>query len=322
MDDDEAAPVIRSPTHAGASVNGIRVRSVPGLGADVYVRLLERDVRRDGGPEEFASRRAELERYVRRSSGRLAASLAAVRRLGLAPGARVLELGADPWLFTQLLAGQGIVPVSAGQRRGVWREDDADASPQRVAISWNERTIELEHHLFNAERDRWPFADESFDAVVCMEVLEHLVYSPGHLLYEAARVLVSGGALLLTTPNAVSATRLARLVRGRNVHGPYSGYGAQGRHNREFTAAELGELLRAAGFEARVETINIAGYEADDAFGRVLRAVAGVGWRARRDHLLAVARKVAAPRLAFPQELYRSVDRDRMRAESVVFPDE
>lgn len=44
-----------------------------------------------------------------------------------------------------------------------------------------------------------PFADESFDAVLCSQVLEH-VFTPEAFLAEIRRVLRPGGVLLLATP--------------------------------------------------------------------------------------------------------------------------
>jgi SAM-dependent methyltransferase len=44
-----------------------------------------------------------------------------------------------------------------------------------------------------------PFADRSFDTVLCTEVLEH-VPEPLVMMQEIARVLRSGGCLILTTP--------------------------------------------------------------------------------------------------------------------------
>lgn len=44
-----------------------------------------------------------------------------------------------------------------------------------------------------------PFRSNSFDTVLCNEVLEH-VPEPATLLHEASRVLRPGGVLLLTTP--------------------------------------------------------------------------------------------------------------------------
>ncbi len=48
---------------------------------------------------------------------------------------------------------------------------------------------------------RFPVPDESFDAVICSQVLEH-IFTPADFLGEIRRVLRPGGRLLLTTPFA------------------------------------------------------------------------------------------------------------------------
>jgi SAM-dependent methyltransferase len=48
--------------------------------------------------------------------------------------------------------------------------------------------------------DKLPFADGSFDFVLCKDVLEHLL-NPLHLVRESRRVLKDGGLLLLHVPN-------------------------------------------------------------------------------------------------------------------------
>lgn len=273
-------------------------------------RLLGREVRREGARgDEFAGREDSMAYYLRRARGRFAESLAV-----LPEGARVLELGADPWFFTQLLAERGVVPLTSGQRPGVWVRDESPPDVQRVSLRWGASAITVQHHLFDVERDRWPFEDGAFDVVLCMEVLEHLTYSPAHLLHEANRVLGAAGALLLTTPNALAATKLARLLRGRSPGARYSGYGPGGRHNREFTPAEVRAVLELANFTPAVTTRNIAGYAPEDRLAAGLRAIARPG---RRDHIFATAVKAGPPRLAFPGWLYADVYPERMRAGGV-----
>jgi SAM-dependent methyltransferase len=281
-------------------------------------RLLAREVGiGDADAGEFAGREEEMARYLDRSAGRFARTLPLALDV-IEPGTRVLELGADPFLFTQLVCERRARMVLAGQPRGVW-EREAPGS-ERVRLRWAGRDERLELHRFDVERHRWPFADGSFDAVLCMELLEHLSYSPAHLLHEANRVLRDGGALVLTTPNALAASLLARQLRGRSTGEPYSGYGPTDRHNREYTRAELAALLRAANFRGEVRAFNIDGYRPPDALGRMLRAAAalpGEHAERRRDHLFGVARKAGPPTLAHPAWLYRAIDPERRRAGGV-----
>jgi SAM-dependent methyltransferase len=52
---------------------------------------------------------------------------------------------------------------------------------------------------FYYDGSTFPFGDEEFDTVVCNQVLEH-VFEPDRFVAEIARVLKSGGALVLTVP--------------------------------------------------------------------------------------------------------------------------
>ena len=54
--------------------------------------------------------------------------------------------------------------------------------------------------------DALPYADESFDAVVCCWVLQHLE-DPGGTLAELGRVLKPGGTLLIAVPNSPQPVR-------------------------------------------------------------------------------------------------------------------
>lgn len=85
-----------------------------------------------------------------------------------------------------------------------------------------------------------PFPAESFDWVLAIEVIEH-VEQPRKLLAEVARVLRSGGRVLMTTPNRLQYFRPWRpkmfyLAMRRQIVLDRS-------HVREFDAAELQGLL-------------------------------------------------------------------------------
>lgn len=59
-----------------------------------------------------------------------------------------------------------------------------------------------------------PFADCNFDAVVCLEGLEHLV-NPVQLIGELARVTRAGGEIVVSTPNVMNFySRLHQLFTG------------------------------------------------------------------------------------------------------------
>jgi SAM-dependent methyltransferase len=86
-----------------------------------------------------------------------------------------------------------------------------------------------------------PFGDESFDAAVCFEVIEH-VEDPRRLVAELARVLRPGGLLFISTPNA----RMERL------HARSQGYAENPYHISPLTPRDLRRLLRATGFRVRL----------------------------------------------------------------------
>jgi len=89
-----------------------------------------------------------------------------------------------------------------------------------------------------------PFADSSFELVLCAETLEH-VQDVQRLLSELRRVLVPGGTLAISTPAHGRGTGLMVLRRGfESVFDPLSP------HLRFFSRRSLGALLDLMGFES------------------------------------------------------------------------
>ena len=96
-----------------------------------------------------------------------------------------------------------------------------------------------------------PFADSSFDLVLCVETLEH-VRDVQLLLSETRRVLRPGGRAAITTPALGRRTALRALV-----HGFEREFDPLSPHLRFFTARSLGATLTALGFD--IESLSRSG---------------------------------------------------------------
>jgi SAM-dependent methyltransferase len=101
-----------------------------------------------------------------------------------------------------------------------------------------------------------PYADASFDLVVSMEVVEH-VLDPGPWVREALRVLRPSGKLFLTTPNygstslvAIERTVLEAIARA-------NGFSRKDLHPTKFDARRLRALLEGEG--ARTPEVRVLG---------------------------------------------------------------
>ena len=91
-----------------------------------------------------------------------------------------------------------------------------------------------------------PCRDSSFDAIISTEVIEHLE-NPRAVFREFARLLRSGGRLLVTTPNQESIRSLASLiVRGHHVAFLDESYPA---HLTALVRRDFVRLCLEAGFE-------------------------------------------------------------------------
>ncbi len=67
----------------------------------------------------------------------------------------------------------------------------------------------------NLNEEKLPFENEYFDAVTCLDVIEH-VFEPRDLIKEINRVLKRGGILIISTPNIRYWRHiLSLIVRGR-----------------------------------------------------------------------------------------------------------
>ncbi|MGF1502485.1 MAG: class I SAM-dependent methyltransferase, partial [Paracoccaceae bacterium] len=161
---------------------------------------------------------------------------------------RAIDLGVVPPLVFQALLAAELPGIAID---GVWAEARAVSQLVRARVPGHQ-DLPITLHPADVERDPLPFADGSADLVLAMEILEHLAVDPAHALVEAARVLVDGGHLILSTPNAASHRGVAKILRGAapqsfGLFVPVGG--AHGRHCREYAPGEVRALAEAAGFE-------------------------------------------------------------------------
>jgi len=98
----------------------------------------------------------------------------------------------------------------------------------------------------------YPLDNDEFDAVVMTEVFEHLREYPLQSLVECRRILRPGGRLFFTTPNAAYVLNRARALKGLSTATSVDDwmYGVPyARHAREYTFAEVQQMMSAAGFD-------------------------------------------------------------------------
>lgn len=209
-----------------------------------------------------------------------------------APG-RVLELGATPYFVTMLM--RRLRPGYRLELANFFGQDTSDPQIIHEACIENAKDgekLRLSYRQFNVERQSFPYPDNHFDGVLFCEILEHLMYDPVGVLLECHRVLKTSGWLLVTTPNLARYENVAKLWLGQNPSAPYSLHGPYGRHNREYTLAEVNELLAGTGFQIeRLEARSISlPVETSWAYTimRLLRPR-----RRHEQHLFCLARKVA-----------------------------
>ena len=139
----------------------------------------------------------------------------------LPQSARILDVGAGEGVLVETYRAQGrdIVGVDANYESASVRKADLASLP---------------------------FDDGWFDAVLCLDVLEHLdLLAQAPALREIRRCLAAGGALLLSVPNLAHLHSRLRFILGGNL----TRTSALERHPGDRPVAEYLGLLRESGFQ-------------------------------------------------------------------------
>jgi len=151
-------------------------------------------------------------------------------------GARVLDVGCGGGILSESLAAAGAVVTGIDLAPRVLEVARLHLLESGLAVDYREISVEALAHE----------AAASFDAITCMEMLEH-VPDPGSVIDACARLLKPGGMMFASTLNrtplafaaAIAGAEYALNLLPRGTH-----------HYAQFIRpAELATALRAAGLE-------------------------------------------------------------------------
>ncbi len=130
--------------------------------------------------------------------------------------------------------GYGLAILRAAGTRGVIGvERDAATAAHARARYASDAVAEVD--VVEGDLEDLPLVDDTLDAAVCLQVVEHLA-DPAIALAELARVVHPGGTVVVSTPNRATFT-----PSGDGPRNPF--------HVREYDADELTTLLTAVGLE-------------------------------------------------------------------------
>jgi glycosyltransferase involved in cell wall biosynthesis/SAM-dependent methyltransferase len=172
------------------------------------------------------------------------------------PSKSILEMGAYMQITPALRFN-----LNYGAVRGCYFGPEGRIDRKSV-VSESGECFECEIDHFDAEKHIYPYADESFDTVLCCELIEHLFEDPMHMMSEINRILKPSGHLVLTTPNIGSLRALSAALLGYHpaffpayIRPRREGEAPEARHNREYVPMEIQHLLTGSGFAiVRLET--------------------------------------------------------------------
>jgi ubiquinone/menaquinone biosynthesis C-methylase UbiE len=183
--------------------------------------------------KELVARYEHWGEFVSRGKGKGAKQRRDIT-MSLVEGNLLLEIGCAEGFMTSELAGKVPHVIASDISLSYLRRAKARASCARFA--------RLDIHNI-------PFDDDTFDCIVCAEVLEHTL-SPFKALNEMHRVLRPGGSLVISVPNGMTLPRVfIHVFRRKKSMLSYTNA-----HLNFYDTGSLLQILEIAGFTPKLIT--------------------------------------------------------------------
>jgi len=152
---------------------------------------------------------------------------------------------------------QNIIDISAGI--GIIAKKIHEAYPCNLSCNEVDKTCLKQLEKLNVTlssfdldtNEALPFGDGSYDAIICLATIEHLI-NIDHFIEELYRILKDNGRLYLSVPNYAALYWMIPLLMGKTFHDPF---GEKSRyefyaHIRYFTYSTLLDYMTHFGFAA------------------------------------------------------------------------
>ena len=192
----------------------------------------------------------EMEEYLEEAALRFGETLewseSAMARAptGLVPS--LLEVGSNPYFLTVLIL-ERFHPLNYLGINYFGEASELETIHEQRIVD-PKRAVTRTSFLYADVERTWLEQVAPVDVCLFCEVIEHLPFDPGWAMFNLASRLKPGGTMILTTPNPARWDNVERLaLHSGSKDDPISGYGLHGRHNREYTAHELSDLMTGTG---------------------------------------------------------------------------
>lgn len=217
-------------------------------------------------------------------------------------GCKVLELGTSGFLPVTLKSLFPSVAIDVTEYEK--SEDSNEVSVKQKDVGIADKTVTVTTFGLDLEYGTLPVDNETYDIVICCEVLEHMEIDPMFMLAEVNRVLKTGGKLMLTTPNILSSRAITKMVQGYEPYFfmQYHKSREYNRHNYEYSAKGLWAILKCAGFDPTVWTEDLF----EDSLPHTVDMLNYHGFKIANtgDNLLSIAPKISGVVERHPRGLY------------------